>query len=160
MSDSSADPTDDRGTDRSTEQRSADRTSDAQGRKWLSGFVSLIGLWIAISPFLYEAAASMLWSSVIVGAGIFLLAGYNFYRHVADHPTSLGVMSLVALLGLWVLVSPFAMAGEFAIDGLEVAGEGLIWSSVVAGILTAILAAYIAYDARSDVRTGAPAGTQ
>lgn len=151
MSESTTDP---------TAERRTDRTTDGQGRKWLSGFVSLIGLWIAISPFIYEAAASMVWSSVIVGGGIFLLAGYNFYRHVADHPTSIGVMSLVALLGLWVLVSPFAMAGEFAIGGLEVAGEGLVWSSVVAGILTAILAAYIAYDARSDVRTGAPAGTR
>jgi len=71
------------------------RRSD--GEKWLSGFVSLIGLWIAVSPFVYEQAASMLWNNLLVGGASFLLAGYNYYRLTTAHASSTGVMSLVAL---------------------------------------------------------------
>ena len=147
-------------TDPTPEETHTQTYDEPEGRKWLSGIISLIGLWIAVSPFVYEAMASLLWNNVIVGAAIFLLAGYNYYRIVTDHPTSVGVMSLVALLGLWILVAPFAIEGQIAVEGLEAAAEGLVWSSVVAGILTTVLAAYVAYAARGDVRTGAPAGTQ
>ncbi|RQH03513.1 SPW repeat protein [Natrarchaeobius oligotrophus] len=145
-----------------------ERTGDAQtqgqgepgGQKWLSGIVSLIGLWIAVSPFVYEAAAELTWNNVVVGGAIFLLAGYNYYRIVTAHPTSTGVMSLVALLALWTLVAPFALEGQFAMEGLEIAAQGLIWSNVVTGIVAALLAAYIAYAAGRGVRTGTPAGAR
>ncbi|MDQ2051473.1 SPW repeat protein [Natronolimnohabitans sp. A-GB9] len=131
-----------------------------EGQKWLSGIVSVIGLWIAISPAIYEAAASITWNNVLVGGAIFLLAGYNYYRIVTDHPTSMGVMSLVALLALWTIAAPFAFEGQLAMEGLEVAAEGLVWSNVISGILMAVLAGYVAYAARTAVRTGTVAGTR
>ncbi|WP_226481506.1 SPW repeat protein [Natrinema amylolyticum] len=130
------------------------------GQKWLSGFVSLIGLWLAASPFVYEPAQSMLWNNLLIGGAIFLLAGYNYYRISNGHPTSTGVMSLVALLALWAVVSHFAIDGQFAIDGLEVAGAGLAWSNIVSGLVAAALSAYIAYTAGRDVPRGTAAGTR
>lgn len=139
----------------------ATRTRDEPGaNKWLSGIASLIGLWIAVSPFVYETAATMLWNNVLVGAAIFLLAGYNYYRIVTDHPSSTGVLSLAALLGLWTVVSQFAIDGRFAVSGLDAAPEALVWSNVVSGILAAAIVSYVAYAARRRVRTGAPTGTQ
>ncbi|THE64648.1 hypothetical protein D8Y22_11630 [Salinadaptatus halalkaliphilus] len=152
MSESTSDP--------ATGETRTRTQGEPAAQKWLSGIVSVIGLWIAVSPFVYEVAATMLWNNVIIGAAIFLLAGYNYYRIVTDHPTSTGVMSLVAILGLWALVAPFAIDGQLAMAGLEVAAEGLVWSTVVAGIITAAMAAYIAYTAGSDMRTGTAAGTQ
>lgn len=133
---------------------------EPDGQKWLSGFVSLIGLWIAVSPTIYETAASIAWNNALVGGAIFLLAGYNFYRIRTGHSTSSGVMSLVALLALWTVVAPFAFEGAVAMSGLEVAQFGLVASNVVSGLVMAALAAYIAYAAGTDVRTGTAAGTR
>ncbi|MEY7847993.1 SPW repeat protein [Natrarchaeobius sp. A-rgal3] len=133
---------------------------EPEGQKWLSGIVSLIGLWIVVSPFVYEAAAEFTWNNVAVGGAIFLLAGYNFYRIITAHPTSTSVMSLVALLALWILVAPFALEGQFAMEGLEVAAAGLAWSNVVSGIVGAVLAAYIAYAAGRRAPAGTPAGAR
>ncbi|SEV99164.1 SPW repeat domain-containing protein [Natrinema salifodinae] len=133
---------------------------DRAGQKWLSGFVSLIGFWLAAAPFVYEPAQSMLWNNLLVGGAIFLLAGYNYYRLSTGHSTSTGVMSLVALLALWTAVSQFAIGGQFAMDSVGVADTGLIWSNVVSGLVAAGLSAYIAYAAGRDVRTGTAAGTR
>lgn len=46
-----------------------------------------------------------------------------------------GASGLAALVGLWVLVSPFVLSGPFA------SGTAM-WSTVVAGLLIAVLAAY------------------
>ncbi len=141
-----------------------DRTArDDAGEKWLSGFVSLIGLWIAASPAASAVAESLLWNNVLIGAAVFLLAGYNFYRHTAGEPTSTGVMSLVALLGLWTVVAPFlfewAIAGAFSLEALTVAGQGLFSSNAIAGLLIAILAGYIAYSGGREVPRGTAAET-
>ncbi|SIR74905.1 SPW repeat protein [Natronorubrum thiooxidans] len=146
-------------TDPTGEPRTREQGEPA-GKKWLSGIVSLIGLWIAVSPTIYEAAASMTWNNVLVGAAIFLLAGYNYYRIVNAYPTSTSVMSLVALLALWTIAAPFAFEGQVAMEGLDVAAQGLVWSNVVSGLIMAVLAAYIAYAAGTAVRTGTAAGTR
>ncbi|WP_226005720.1 SPW repeat protein [Natrinema salinisoli] len=140
------------------ESRTHDQ-GEPDGQKWLSGFVSLIGLWIAVSPVFYEQTASVLWNNVLIGTAIFLLAGYNYYRISNGHSTSTGVMSLVALLALWTAVSHFAMSGEVAMSGLEDVGQGLAWSNVVSGLIAAALSAYIAYTAGRDVPRGTATGT-
>lgn len=140
------------------EPRTRDQ-GEPDGQKWLSGFVSVIGLWLAVSPLLYEQASAMVWNNLLIGGAIFLLAGYNYYRIVTAHPTSTGVMSLVALLALWTVVSQFAIEGQFAIDGLEAAATGLIWSNIVSGLIAAALSAYVAYTAGRGVPRGTAAGT-
>lgn len=129
-----------------TEARTEDRTDrqvrtrDSQSIKWLSGIVSLVGLWIAVSPTVYETTDAMLWNNVIVGLGIFLLAGYNYYRMANGYAPSVGVATVVAALGLWSVVAPFL---------LEVVSTELLWSTVVSGIVVAALAGYNAYAGRS-----------
>lgn len=153
-------------TDRTTgETETQNRTQgEPAGQKWLSGLVSLIGLWIAASPFVYEATDAAIWNNLIVGAAIFLIAGYNYYRITNNQSTSTGAMSLVVLLGLWTLIAPYtlewAVEGAVATEGLEVAAQALVWSNVVTGILTALLAGYVGYMAGSDVHTGTAAETR
>lgn len=50
---------------------------------------------------------------------------------------------LAALLGLWVLVSPFAL-------GEPPSGANAYYSDIAAGVLVLVLAAYAAYDIRTD----------
>lgn len=49
---------------------------------------------------------------------------------------------LAALLGLWVLVSPFAL-------GTPSSGSSAYWSDIAAGVIILVLAAYVAYQIRS-----------
>ena len=145
--------------DPATGEPTASGRDTSDGHKWLSGFVSLIGLWIAVSPFVYDPAASVLWNDLLVGGAIFLLAGYNYYRLANDHATSTGVMSLVALLALWVVVSQWAIGGEVAMSGLEAASTALSWSNVLSGLVAAGLSAYIAYTGGREVPRGTAART-
>lgn len=124
--------------------------TESEGMKWLSGIASLVGLWIVASPFVFEAAEAAIWNNVVVGAAIFLIAGYNWYRIRTDHPTSIGAMTLVALLAVWTLIAPFAF---------EIGSEALLWSNVVAGVLGGAFAGYVAYNRRR-IETRRPTPTE
>lgn len=112
--------------------------------KYMSGLASLIGLWIAASPFVYEATETALWNNLAVGSVIFLLAGYNYYRLTKQHRIDVGAPSLVALLGLWSLVAPFLLA---------YGSDSLVWSTMVSGLIVAALAGYNAYRSRETETT-------
>lgn len=136
-------------TDRTADdRRTADEEStvDLSGSKLLAGLASLIGAWIAVSPFVYGdlAGGTQLdaagWNNVIVGAAIFLVAGYNFYRLSKDMNVSEAAAGLTLLLGLWMVVSPFAV---FALGT-----AGLFWSTVVSGLIAGAIGAYNAYKGR------------
>lgn len=116
---------------------------------FVSAIVAAIGAWVVASAFFFEAEAASLWNGVVVGAVVFLAAGYNFYRVSNDIPPSTGVGSLVAVLGLWLIAS----AALLGMPG------GLFWSTVVSGLLIAGLAGYDAYESR-EARTVAGEGAR
>ena len=110
-----------------------------------SGIIAVIGAWVALSVvLLYDVSGAEFWNNVLVGGVVFAAAAYNYYRLANDIPLSVGVSGLVALLGIWLIVSP-------ALLGMGT-GEGLIdspfWSTLGSGLLIAALAGYNAYDAR------------
>jgi len=107
--------------------------------RWLSGIVSLFGLWIAAAPFVYGGSEIALWNNVAVGVAVFLVAGYNYYRMATRLPASVAAAGLVALLGLWSIAAPFV---------LVFLDDGLFWSTVVSGIVVAALAGYNVYETR------------
>lgn len=118
--------------------------------RWLSVLAALLGLWILASPFIWAATEAALWNNAIVGAVVFLIGAFNYYRLTNGQTINLASMALAALLGLWVLVTPFAF---------DVGVETLLWSNVVAGIIVALLGGYVAYERRS-VQTGPTAETR
>lgn len=124
-----------------TERRAEDRRVDLRGSKLLAGLASLIGAWVAASPFvLEETAAEGLgaagWNNVAVGAAIFLVAGANFYRLSKGRNVSRGAAGLVALLGLWLVLAPLAV---FEMQ------DALLWSTVASGAIAGLIGAYNAY---------------
>jgi hypothetical protein len=118
--------------------------------KWVSGIVSLIGLWLAAAPYVYEVGQVTLWNNLAVGIAILLLAGYNFYRMQKGMVASVATASLVALLGLWIAVSPFLLGVE---------SFALLSSNVVLGLLAALLSGYNAY-ASQQATTPTPSGAR
>lgn len=117
----------------------ANRTTgryDPEEMRWVSGFVALVGLWIAVSPFLYEPSALARWNNLLVGGGIATVATGGFLLLWQSDATYLGTATLVALLGLWSLVAPLVV---------PFGDPGLAWSTVGAGGLVALVGGYHAY---------------
>lgn len=112
--------------------------------KWLSGINALLGAWLVISPFLLTTTegglSASVWNNILIGAVIFVIAGYNYYRQSRDQAVSTGSASLVALLGLWMIVAPFVV--------FAVGTAAMFWSNVVTGVLVTIMAVYVAYEGR------------
>lgn len=125
-----------------TGRRSRTRV-DTDTLRWLSGIISLIGLWIAVSPFVYETTRLALWNNLAIGAAIFLLAGYNYYRMTNGYRPSVGTSSLVALLGLWAVIAPFLLD-----YGPDIGSNALVWSTMASGVAAALLSGYNAYEGR------------
>ena len=137
-----------RGERETTDEDAVAREPDAL--LWISGIVSLIGLWIAASPFVYDTTVTALWNNLLVGAAVFLIAGYNYYRYTTGLRTGVGAMTLVAILGLWTLAAPFL---------IEMVSDAAFWSNVISGLLIALLAGYVAYAGRA-VETTTPASAE
>lgn len=104
----------------------------------VSLIVAALGLWVALSVLVFDTAAAPLWNDVLVGLVVAAAAGYNYYRVINDVPLSTGIASLIAVLGIWLIIS----AALLGMTG------GLFWSTLAAGLLIAGLAGYNAYEAR------------
>lgn len=112
----------------------------------MSGLAALVGAWIAISPMIFDATEMGLWNNVIVGAAIFLIAGFNYYRLTTNQPSVFGAMILVVILGAWALIGPFLF---------EMGSDELLWSTVVSGLVAVLTGGYVA-SADRRLRTGVP----
>jgi len=49
------------------------------GSRSASGLATILGLWSIVTPFVYASSTTMLWSDVISGIIIAVLAGYDTY---------------------------------------------------------------------------------
>lgn len=104
----------------------------------ISLLVATLGAWTALSVLVFQTDAAPLWNDVLVGLAVAAAAGYNYYRVINDVPLSTGIATLVAVLGIWLIISAAL---------LEMTG-GLFWSTLATGLLIAGLAGYNAYEAR------------
>ena len=121
-------------------------TNPAERGKWISALVALLGLWMVTEAYLLEPIAGNFWSDIIVGVALIALGGYNFYRRVNERMGSIGVGVFVALLGLWLVVTPFILGSTEGTAAVEFDIE--FWNDVIVGLLVFLLGAYSAYEAR------------
>lgn len=125
------------------------RNNDTSG--YISAVTALIGTWILLSAFLYSPPAANFWNDVIVGSAIGIIAGYNAVKASDIEGINTGAASLVALLGLWMVIAPFIF---------ETFTEGAFWSDVVSGALVTVLAGYNVYQSREAERPTPTAETE
>ncbi|MFC4542542.1 hypothetical protein ACFO5R_11495 [Halosolutus amylolyticus] len=107
---------------------------DAITRAAAAGNVA-IGCWLVVAPIVVDAPAIGWWNDAVVGTVVVLAAGTNYARAVRRRPASAIGSGLAAILGLWLVVAPFALG----IKGVA------LWNDVVAGTLVASFAGYNAY---------------
>lgn len=133
--------------DMATEQALSVTTRRGQLAKWAAWLGAVIGLWALVSPFVLSGAIDSgppFVSTVVVGVLVLVLSAFAAYtirvgaETAANTPAEWGGW-IAALVGLWLLVSPFVLSGSFT-DGTAMG------STVVAGLVVAILAAYAGYD--------------
>ncbi|WP_128476472.1 SPW repeat domain-containing protein [Halorussus pelagicus] len=124
-----------------SEPTTTNRDSNAGG--YIAAATALVGTWILISAFVYEPPAANFWNDVIVGSAIGIIAGYNAVKADDREGINTGGASLVAFLGLWMVVAPFVFETVF---------EAAFWSDVVSGALVALLAGYNVYQSRGTER--------
>lgn len=106
---------------------------------WMTLLSAILGVWIIAVPFIWSIPEMLLWSNLVAGAIIALLAAYGAYRLFEEETVHLGIPVIAAIAGLWVIVSPFAFA--------DVA-QAVLASNVIAGFLVFVLSTYVAYIGR------------
>ena len=128
--------------------RSRAETNPGERGKWVSALIALAGVWLLAEPFLFGVVAANFWNDVVLGALLVALGGYNYYRRTNGRTASTGASALAALLGLWLVVSPWVYGA-----GATVNPAGF-WNDVVIGLVVLALGAYSVYEAREhDVAT-------
>jgi drug/metabolite transporter (DMT)-like permease len=110
--------------------------------KWMSLVIGTLGAWLLVSPWLFglEFGDAMGLNSVLTGALLAILGGYNFSRRAAERLASAALAGVAALLGLWLLVTPWIFELTLA--------DAVAWNVIVVGLLVAALGLYSSYEAR------------
>jgi hypothetical protein len=112
--------------------------------EWLAGVNLALGAWLVAIPFVLPESVAMatgfaFWNYVLVGAGIAVLSGYNWWAADDIEPGSVLAAAGSAVLGLWMLAVPYLT--ELRVDGW------LLWNDLIVGAIVAVLGAYSAYEA-------------
>lgn len=93
----------------------------------------IVGIWFMLSPYIfgYAAMATQRWNDIIVGFIIAILALYRLFN-----PARAEWVSIVnAILGLWLIVSPFVMFYPTL---------NARWDNIIAGLIVLIAGGYSA----------------
>lgn len=123
-----------------------DTNPDEEG-KLVSALVGLAGVWLLVQVLVLDLATASFWNDAIVGIALVAIGAYNFYRRANERLASSPAAGLAALLGLWLVVSPFAFADEFMLS--EVATGAGFWNDVVLGVVVFLLGLYSVLESRS-----------
>ncbi|QLG64348.1 SPW repeat protein (plasmid) [Halorarum salinum] len=117
--------------------------------KWISAIIGLLGLWMILQAVLFELTPGQFWNDVIVGALLLAVGGYNYYRRADERLGNIGAAALAALIGLWLVASPFVFGAGDTASGFA------FWNDVLVGLSALVLGAYSAYKGRSRRRATA-----
>jgi len=106
-----------------------------------SGLDVLAAIWLFISAFAVSMYYGLAWSNAIVPVVVFILAGIRATRA----ETTPGLSWINFLLGIWVLISPWAVHSTQT--------HAAITNNVIMGIIMIILPLWSALAGGTNVRT-------
>lgn len=109
--------------------------------KTLSWVTAILGIWTGISPFIfgYSNVTMALWDFVIVGLALLVL---GVIAALSDNPgTKRGLDWVNAIIGLWLLVSPFVLGFSSFVGSAQT-------DAIIVGIVVIILNVWAALSVR------------
>jgi uncharacterized membrane protein YiaA len=121
-------------------------TNPRESGKWISAIIALLGLWLVVEAYLFNPVGGNYWSDMIVGVALIALGAYNYNRRANARLGSVGVGAFVALLGLWLIATPFFFGSTEGFAAVEF--DIAFWNDIVVGVIVFLLGAYSAYEAR------------
>jgi hypothetical protein len=93
----------------------------------IAGISFLLGIWLVVSPWVFGyISTSARWNQVLCGAGIML---FSLIRYISPRQTWANWTN--ALLGLWLLIAPFALGY------META---TYWNETITALMISVLA--------------------
>jgi len=94
-----------------------------------SGLNVIAGIWLIISPFVvgFSDLFNPMWNNIIVGIAVLILAGIR----AADPARNVVLSWINFLLGIWLIISPFA----FQVS----ASPRILWNNIILGIIVGLL---------------------
>ncbi len=121
-----------------TQTNRNDLEARAQSARYASSGIVLLGAWVFAAPFVarFQGEPLALWNAMLVGLA---LLGLELMR-VREPLKRPGFSLISAVLGLWLIVSPFL----FGFWGVH---DAVVWSMAVPGILILVLAVWSASEA-------------
>ncbi len=99
--------------------------------KALNWIIALAGLLAIIAPFVlgFSTMTATLWSNIIVGV---LLIIFGVWAALSDNFSTDRTLDWInAVLGLWLLISPFVLGSSFILAAL--------WTNVILGVVALVL---------------------
>ncbi|MDS0478115.1 hypothetical protein [Natrinema sp. 1APR25-10V2] len=110
--------------------------------QWSEKFLAAVGTWVMAAPSLLGSSLELLRIDVVIGAGLVIVAGFNYGRLLAKEPTHGGAVGLSLVLGLSLTVYPFYY---------EVSRQ-MFWNDIISGILIVYISLH---NIHSVIRTSA-----
>lgn len=106
--------------------------------KWTSGTNLAAGIWLILAPFIlgYTAVTGALWNDILIGLAVTGLA----WTRVAKPTEREGASWTNVVLGVWLLVAPFALG--------YAATAAAMWNDIVIGLVVVVLGAWSAVASR------------
>lgn len=97
----------------------------AAGPSWIN---IVLGIWVIISPFVVQFTRfpAAMWNNVIVGIVIAILA---IIRQSVPRQTGWSWVNVI--LGIWMIISPFALGAMTA---------AILWNNIILGIVIGLIA--------------------
>ena len=113
-----------------------ERVAESMSAHFTFGLSLLTGLYVAASPWIvgFDATRQLAACDLIAGIAVAFLA----YGFATGLDRAHGMTWTLAVLGVWVIVSPWVLQGMTLT-------AGMIWSNVVAGALLTFLGLNAAY---------------
>lgn len=103
----------------------------------LAGIDAVLGGWLVAAPFVFGVDLTLaLWNHAVVGVLVVLVSGYDAATAGVGVAGTVDGATLVSLLGLWTIASPFLLGFPDPVG---------FWNSLVVGTLIATIASYLAY---------------
>ncbi|MFC6720735.1 SPW repeat protein [Halobacteriaceae archaeon SHR40] len=135
----------------STDEQGHNRNENPdKSGKGISAAIALLGLWMIVQALFVDIIATQFWNDIGVGALLFAVGAYNYYRRSNREAGSIATASVAVLLGLWLVAAPFLLGTGSGVT--ETTNDLAFWNDIVVGLLAVALGAYSAYEAREERR--------